>query len=209
MPNIICNPNFVDGLTCWTQSGGVEVGEVPFVGTRVRAAKIPRNGVLAQHLGDWTTTHDLHFWWLSLATSSPALDVRVNYTDGTHQTYELRSGCFSSHPDMCWPDLEVDNSKRARSFQLTNVGSGTNGVIYFELRGEPARPCVCVPYGIRAYNPWGLYWLHHHHLPPDDENMLAARFFELDLKLEKILELLRSKQRPPVTKPSGKPTTKK
>ena len=218
MPNIICNPDFEFGLRCWTRDSGVVALDTQvWRGWILRLARIPAGRFLAQNLAHSVGAgNDLHFTWFSFGVAESALDVRIEYADGSTADYELRGDLFPRDSPFTLGNCHVLGDVPIESIRLENLGPSATGVTGFRLIGS-GRICRCERPAFFERPPLGppvpeddprdprLTGIPRSMAySPEDESALAERFFGIEMKLDRILDLLRGEQRPAQGKPSKK-----
>lgn len=228
MPDLICDPTFEYGLWNWANSPGVEVVDAELVaGTGVtrHVAKVPPAGYLAQSLPNLHPVGDLNFLWFSLGSAEPAMNVRVDYADSTYVEREFRSNLFGDPMAASVPlAVELEGHRGITSFRLDNVGAEGQdwGVHFFPIRGRDDEFQLCeapfrAPYywgetimrrlikEMRASQPRELRALLPQGFLSDEmDAKLEAKLFSIDMKLNKLLELLTRDQKSRSSKSSGK-----
>jgi hypothetical protein len=231
MPDLICDPTFEHGLWFWAHSPGVEVVDavVTDEGGVLRVARVPPGEYLAGNLGNLHPVGDLNFYWLSLGSAEPAMDVRVDYTDGTQLVRELRADLFHRDPMMALVSVHLEGHRGITSFRLDNVGGEGQdwGVFFLPIRGrdDEVQRCPAIPVSIMGFGPgWvrEMFWRMVEEsrasqpvnklsgFPPQGflsdemDAKLEAKLFSIDMKLNKLLELLTHDQKSRSSKPSGK-----
>lgn len=228
MPNLICDPTFEHGLWYWAHSPDVEVVHAGS-GESVHVAKVPPGGYLAENLSNLHPVGDLHFLWFSLGSAEPAMTVRVDYADGTHVEREFRSNLFGD-PMMASVSVEValEGHRGITSFRLDNVGGEGQdwGVRFSGIRGreDEVQRCAAAPVNRIGFGPgWvsEMFWrlveesrasqphdprafLPRGRLSDEMDAELEAKLFSIDMKLNKLLELLTRDQKSGSSKSAGK-----
>ena len=203
MPNIIINPDFTDGLSGWTYSGGVEsitervtepeAGEEAVV---MPGARLPGGGYMGQYFGDATlSSGHLYFFVGPLSSRGYRLQVRFNYIDEFTETHETHAVAELplEEDDYEMPlymriSVPVDTSRHIKQFGITNMDLHESGAIFvnnFILQGdlvvsdEPDKGAGDEPRYMRA-------------MPDMEARMIDRHFHQLEKRLDRILKQLRA-----------------
>ena len=186
MANIIVNPDFSSGLTGWTYSEGVEAINVPIddddVTVTAIGVRLPGAGYIGQRFGDATLFgNHLYFNCSPLDSTGYRLQVRLDYTDGTHDTHETHSVVEFEPPLFKQENVPVDRTKQLKQFGITNMDLHEGGAIFmtfFFLDGELESGDI--PDGGDGPEPRFM-------------RKMDSRFFDIERKLDRILDHLGEK----------------
>jgi hypothetical protein len=153
------------------------------------------------------------------------MNVRVDYADGTHVEREFRSNLFDDPTAAFVPvAVELEGHRGITSFRLDNVGGEGQdwGVHFIPIRGRDDEFQYCSPpigFGPGWYRE--MFWrmveesrasqpheprafLPRGRLSDEMDAKLEAKLFSIDMKLNKLLELLTRDQKSRSSKSSGK-----
>ena len=195
MCNIISNPGFSDGLTGWTHSAGVIASSDP----EAPGVRMPGASYLAQWFGDATlSANHLYFFCTPLESTGFRLQVRLDYTDGSHESHETHAIVEAPLYSRC--EIPVNNSLHLRQFSINNMDLHENATIilsFFYLCGE-------LNAGVEPESGAGGGFQGMRRMSHMNARMMGARFFDLEKKLDQILERLDTYDLPSKSKASGK-----
>ncbi len=185
MPNLL---DCTDGLSGWTYGSGVVFSDDP----AAPGIRLPGAGYLAKWLGGASLTDDdVRFWILRLQSSCLRLNLRVDYMDGSHCTHavvEPRPEDVDDEAEpapMFYDHFKVNRDLRIRQISIINMDVHQNAtVIVFGMMMVGNLPEDGLS-GEPGYTPArrGM-----------DSRMIGSRFLDLELKLDRVLELLSKRE---------------
>jgi len=202
MANLFSNADFSDGLTGWTHSDGVEaltvvIDDNPEIPVEERAtapgARIPGAGYLGQRFGEGEVTgNNLYFYLSPLDSTGYRLQIRLDYTDGTHETHDTHAHVDFEPPIFKQERVPLDRSKTLRQFGMTNMDLHEGAAIFVTgLYVECTLPTDEGDSGDDGADPF-----FGRRMGMMSARKMDARFFDLERKLDEILGRLSGETSP-------------
>jgi hypothetical protein len=193
--NIITNADFSEGLNDWTHSTGVITSSDP----EAPGVRLPGAGYLAQWFGDATLLgHNLYFFCTPLSSTGFRLQVRLVYTDGSHQSHDTHAVVENPLYFQC--RIPVNNDLSLRQLEIINMDLHEGATVilsFFYLYGELTTGAE--PESGTGGGPGGMRGM-----AGFDSRMMGARFLDLEKKLDRILERLGPQDLPSKSKAAAK-----
>ena len=206
MVNLFTNAGFADGLTGWTHSDGVEaitiaIDEEPD-GATSPGVRLPGAGYLGQRLpeGCTVTGNHLYFFASPLDSTGFRLQIRLDYTDGSHDTHESHAITDFELPMFKRLNAPLDRNRQLRQVGINNMDFRAGGAVFLTMMfidGE-----LAAGDGMEGGEPF-----YGRKMAGMSARMMDARFFELEHKLEEILDRLPDKGPAPELKKVSKVKT--